>query len=42
MALIAVLLISELLPLVIWEIVSRRRLTCEVWIGERADPDLSR
>ena len=42
MALIAALLISELLLLVIWEIVSQRPLTDEVWIGERADPDLSR
>jgi hypothetical protein len=41
-ALIAVLLISELLLLVIWEIVSERPLTYEVWVDEHAVPDLPR
>jgi hypothetical protein len=41
LALVAVLLISELLLLVVWEVVSQGDLTYEVWVGERAQPDLT-
>ena len=41
LALVAVLLISELLLLVVWEVVSQGDMTYEVWIGERAQPDLT-
>jgi len=42
LAVVSVLLISELLLLVVWEIVSERPRTYEVWGNEHAIPELPR
>jgi hypothetical protein len=40
LGLVAVLVITELFLLVIWEATTQGDVTFEVWVGERAQPDV--